>query len=416
MNQHATDTLPASGRDAAGGTGDLRNRIPAAGLREYWYPILAVAKLRRGRPVKRRILGTNVVVFRTPSGVGVLDDACAHRGMPLSTGRCHFAGTLSCAYHGWTYDAAGTCVAVLSEGPGSQVPGKPGYAVRSYPAEVLKGLVFVWMGAGEPAPIRQDVPPEFFAADALIVHSEQEWACNWRPAMENYLDSHTYYLHRNSIRMLTLPPDRLRIALKGAMQQPATFRVNDRALAVDDAKFPSFRGPLVEDQGAPQPARPELKEDDFQFVFPALGGARWPKTTVRLRISKLMRLFYRRTPPVRLERNVEWTMLHLPAMVRTDNSNHIYTRVVVPIDETRSRVFFLHTRYPTGPVTRFLTKARFWLFYQPLYNLNLTGQDRRVVEQQDYNRRERLSQTDAVPLAWRRLVLSCARDLAKPPA
>ena len=46
-----------------------------------------------------------------------------------------------------------------------------------------KGLVFVWMGEGEPAPIEEDVPEEFFAEDALAQVSQVYWKCNWEVAL-----------------------------------------------------------------------------------------------------------------------------------------------------------------------------------------------------------------------------------------
>ena len=90
-------------------------------------------------------------------------DVCPHRGGSLRRGDCHYPGTIACPYHGWVFDARGECVAVLSEGPDSRIPGK--VRSRIFPTRTLKGMVFVWMGAGTPAPIEQDVPPEFFEGD-----------------------------------------------------------------------------------------------------------------------------------------------------------------------------------------------------------------------------------------------------------
>lgn len=397
-----------------------RERIPADGLREYWYPAMSVSALMlpsgRRRPVRRILLGRDIVFFRTRYGVGALENACSHRGMPLDAGRTHYDGTLTCAYHGWTFDTAGRCLAVLSEGPDSTVPGRKGYNVRGYPTQVLKGIVFIWMGEREPAPIEEDVPPEFFKPEARIYHSEQVWDANWRPAMENYLDSHVYYVHRNSLRMLTLPPARLRIALKGATQSPETFVVNGRAIAVDSSRFQTLRGVLSENgEERAQPQAPELTREEFQFRFPALGGQTWPKTYWRLKASRAMKLVpHRQVRATKLEPEEEWTMMHLPATIRIDNSSHIYTRMVTPIDAERSLVFFLHTRYPKNRLQDVLGRSMFWSVYNPIYNINFTGQDRRIVEKQDYERRERLSPTDSVPLAWRRLILGHARDMLRP--
>ncbi|PON17056.1 hypothetical protein C2W62_15185 [Candidatus Entotheonella serta] len=103
------------------------------------------------------ILDGELVLFRDKCGkVVALQNACPHRGMPLALGDCHFAGTVSCPYHGWTYDAAGDCVAVLGEGPDSAIAGMRDARARVYPTQTLKGIVFVWMGDGPPAVVGWD--------------------------------------------------------------------------------------------------------------------------------------------------------------------------------------------------------------------------------------------------------------------
>ena len=54
------------------------------------------------------------------------------------------------------------------------------------------------MGEGEPAPIQEDVPEEFFDADALVQVGLVYWKCNWEVALENSMDSHVNYVHRNA--------------------------------------------------------------------------------------------------------------------------------------------------------------------------------------------------------------------------
>src|SRR5437868_3646274 len=123
-NEHTTGEVPKL-------SGDIRHLIPTLGLREYWYPAIPADKVGRHRPRKVRLLGTDLACFRDRDGTVVaLDDVCPHRGARLSEGRCHFAGTVTCAYHAWTFDAQGTNVAVLSEGPDSKVCGKPGTEAR----------------------------------------------------------------------------------------------------------------------------------------------------------------------------------------------------------------------------------------------------------------------------------------------
>ena len=94
-------------------------------------------------------------------------------------------------------------VAVLSEGPESKICGLPGTEAKLYPTRDLKGVVFVWMGDEAPALIEEDVPEEFFHADSVVMYNDRiYWDTNWAIALENYLDAHFSYLHRDNIQSL----------------------------------------------------------------------------------------------------------------------------------------------------------------------------------------------------------------------
>ena len=57
-----------------------------------------------------------IVIWRTDEGkVVAFDDRCVHKRMPLSCGKILANGTLECAYHGFTYDGNGKCVAIPSQ-------------------------------------------------------------------------------------------------------------------------------------------------------------------------------------------------------------------------------------------------------------------------------------------------------------
>jgi phenylpropionate dioxygenase-like ring-hydroxylating dioxygenase large terminal subunit len=109
-------------------------------LRNEWY-VAALSTELREQPLKRWILGEPLVLYRTASGRAVaLDDRCPHRGAPLSAGEVH-GETLSCGYHGFTFDPSGKCVHI----PGmTTIP--PQARVRSYAVIERWGWVFAWMG------------------------------------------------------------------------------------------------------------------------------------------------------------------------------------------------------------------------------------------------------------------------------
>ena len=66
-------------------------------------------------PVRVRLLGEDLIAFRTTSGkVGLVANACPHRGASLFFGRNEEEG-LRCLYHGWKFDCEGNCVDMPSE-------------------------------------------------------------------------------------------------------------------------------------------------------------------------------------------------------------------------------------------------------------------------------------------------------------
>lgn len=395
----------------------LRERLPETGLREYWYPALTDASVSRTKPSKVTIAGTDLAAFRDASDeVAIVANACPHRGGNLSTGNCHFKGTISCPYHGWTFDGDGRCVAVLGEGPESRAPGMPDARVRTYPTQTHKGIVFVWMGESEPVDIREDVPPQFFDADALVQHSVTAWDCNWRPAMENLLDSHVFYVHRDSVHLLMMGTAGMLTMSKMGPRRPRPRVVNGRGLtyAPGELKFiTAFGGGKADD--APQQSAPERKwpNNELQDVYPRLGGQLWPKRTTRLYWHRLVDAS-KRFRPARPEEPMigedEWRQAHLPTTFQVDYHDHIYSRVTVPIDAGRSRVFYFHTTRPTTRGRRIWDKALFTVYLNWMVNYNFSGQDQKIVEKQYYDQPETFTATDVFPLTLRRFILENGRD------
>ena len=158
MVDTTTQTPKARGEGASGEpldlTGDIRHLVPPLGLRNYWYPGVLKKRVPKRHPIQVKMLGEELCLFRGSQGQAVaIRDICPHRGARPSEGTCHWKGTVTCPYHGWTFDEHGKNVAVLSEGPDSKICGKPGTEAAVYPTRELKGVVFVWIGDTETAPI-----------------------------------------------------------------------------------------------------------------------------------------------------------------------------------------------------------------------------------------------------------------------
>jgi phenylpropionate dioxygenase-like ring-hydroxylating dioxygenase large terminal subunit len=112
-------------------------------VRNTWYPLTWSRDV--GRVLRqRRILGEDLVVYRTESGKpAALRETCPHRLAPLSAG--HLRGdAVECGYHGMTFGPDGRCTRI----PGQKlIPANA--RVRAYPVAERMGLVWIWMG--EPA-------------------------------------------------------------------------------------------------------------------------------------------------------------------------------------------------------------------------------------------------------------------------
>ena len=165
-----------------------------AGLRRYWQPAALEAELDGPRPVVPvRLLGEDLVLFRAPGGaLGLIGRACPHRGVDLCYGRLEDGG-LRCPFHGWHFAPDGRCLEQPGEPEGSRMHER--VRAASYPVEVRAGVVWAYLGPGDPPPF-----PAFdcFAApDAQVFAFKGLWSCNWLQAMEVGIDpAHASFLHR----------------------------------------------------------------------------------------------------------------------------------------------------------------------------------------------------------------------------
>ena len=372
---------------------DRRDAIPLMGFREYWYPALTVEMIgRKLRPW--RMLGTDLVFFRgkEKGEVACISAICSHRGGNIAEGDCHWRGTVTCPYHGWTYDSEGSLVAVLSEGPESLIPDM-GVKARMYPTKVLKDMVFVWMGESEPAPIEEDVPPEFFEADSYVKFDIEYWPCNWRRSVENAADAHAGYVHRNSVRSGKLPH-------MFTSTHPGRYKiVNDR--------YAIMLGP--------SPGAPPAVSGRQRHLFPLLGHV-WPKTQWRKAWTWLFTWHQRRerrSGPL-MDKEVygeEWSGVgqHLPSYVRRDSNAYVYTRCTVPVDEELSREVYFHWARAKSPLARLYETLNWHLWANWAFNINFSQQDLKAVNNQRYDTEENFGPNDMTLVWWRRLC-TMARD------
>jgi phenylpropionate dioxygenase-like ring-hydroxylating dioxygenase large terminal subunit len=169
-------------------------------LRRYWMPALLSEELPVPDcpPVRVTLLGERLVAFRDTSGaVGLLPEACPHRGASLFFGRNEECG-LRCVYHGWKFDVSGRCVDMPNEPAESNF--KDRIRTRAYTCEERNEVIWAYLGPPE-------LKPGFPHLEWATVPAGQTYAskrlqeCNWAQALEGGIDSsHVSFLHRDDDR------------------------------------------------------------------------------------------------------------------------------------------------------------------------------------------------------------------------
>ena len=175
---------------------DKVERLLLTGLRNRWWCIGPSAMVA-DRPVGMMRLGVPLVAWRDARGkVNLIDDACPHRGAPLSMGRLE-DGKLSCRYHGVEVSGDGVVTAVPAY-PECPYVGKK--LVRAYPViEHFQGL-WAWFGEDETAePVPLEFPSEYTSAEWTGFPIAMTWRTNYQYMWDNLLDiMHPEYLHRDT--------------------------------------------------------------------------------------------------------------------------------------------------------------------------------------------------------------------------
>lgn len=346
------------------------------GLRNYWYPALLSRDVEK-KPVPLTMLGEDLVFFRQNGSPYVLEDRCAHRGVRLSMGECRFPGTVSCFYHGWTYDiATGRLLAVLTEGPDSPLVGK--VSLRSYPVQERNSVLWVFIGDIDPPPLEADVPDEFLLPDAVIESRVTVRSGNWRLGAENGLDpGHASYLHRYS-----LWTEISRMLFQGGWRR--------------------VKPEIEADQWVGYTAEPYLVAD-----FPRIGS--WPRDRYLL--------------PRRRPGSVPYpkVQLHLPCLLRVTHwpsPDMTHYEWYVQVDEGSYRYFQFAVTWTSSSLRRLVFRLRYRLLWKWVAHVLFNNQDAYAVEsmepfyaRHDGWRRERLYVPDAALTAWRRFVQEKARGI-----
>lgn len=163
-------------------------------LRQYWQPAALSEELKGRRPVVPvTLLNEELVLFADEQDrLGLIGRRCPHRGVDLSFGRLEDGG-LRCPFHGWLLDVNGACLQTPTEPETSTFHQRVRH--RSYPVRERNGIVWAYLGDGEPPPL-----PGFdclVAPGSHVFAFKGRWDANWLQSHEVGIDpAHAQFLHR----------------------------------------------------------------------------------------------------------------------------------------------------------------------------------------------------------------------------
>jgi phenylpropionate dioxygenase-like ring-hydroxylating dioxygenase large terminal subunit len=363
-------------------------------MRQYWQPAALVAEFEGPRPVRPvRLLGEDFVLFRDEAGrYGLLDRHCAHRGADLAFGRPEDGG-LRCPFHGWLFDAAGACLEQPAEPVGSTFCSK--VRQRSYPCIEANGIVFAYMGAGE--------PPALPAFDCFAAPASHTFAfkgmmeCNWLQALEVGIDpAHASYLHR-------FFEDEDTGAAYGKQFRGATM----------GAAMPMTR--ILREYG-----RPEIEVETTDYGMRIAALRRLNDTEMHIRITNMA---FPHAFVIPMSREMTITQWHVPVDDVSCYWYAIFTSFTAPVDHDQMRAQRLKLYALPDYIPR--TNKRNDYGFDPHEQAHSTytgmGDDINVHDQwavesmgpvQDRTK-ENLGYSDKAIAAYRRLLVRAIRDVAE---
>lgn len=171
-------------------------------MRRHWTPVCLIEEVSEpdGTPVKAKVFGEDLVVFRDTNGrVGVMDEYCPHRRVSLVFGRNENCG-LRCLYHGWKMDVDGNIVERVSEPaiPIAHLNAAPPKHL-AYPTKEWGGFVWAYMGPPDTQPAFE-APAWAPTADVQVTIAKVIIPCNWAQILEGAIDSaHSSSLHSSDM-------------------------------------------------------------------------------------------------------------------------------------------------------------------------------------------------------------------------
>lgn len=168
----------------------------AGHLNKFWH-VCAFSHEVKQTPLSVKIYNTPIVLWRNKAlKISALLDSCPHRASPLSAGQCQ-GDTITCPYHGWTFDQGGRCINIPCEDPQFKIRKRiPSFQIRED-----MGLVWIFLDPKQSAP---ELPISFTPYKTKgwqFVFEKKLFNTNAELLIENFMDSsHTSFVHKGLIR------------------------------------------------------------------------------------------------------------------------------------------------------------------------------------------------------------------------
>lgn len=151
-------------------------------LRTQWFVVAESREVLPAQPLARRLLGSDIVLWRDNGSIHAWQDLCIHRGAKLSLGTVRNA-CLICPYHAWEYDGSGKCVHIPA-----QPDRVPPLRARANVFRVEERYGLVWVCMGQPAAGVPEFPLAEDAAYRAFLCGPYRFEAKGPRLIENFLD------------------------------------------------------------------------------------------------------------------------------------------------------------------------------------------------------------------------------------
>jgi choline monooxygenase len=159
-----------------------------------------------------------LLIVKQKSGeIEALINICSHRLAPVAQGRGN-AARFTCPYHAWTYDREGKLLAAPRMQPDLD---KTSCNLRKGKVEAFLGFLYANADPDAPSltetlePLRELCAPYPLARMKTMRHRQFEWNCNWKVAVENFLESYHFEMVHQATLAAFSPQETLRMTMEG---------------------------------------------------------------------------------------------------------------------------------------------------------------------------------------------------------